>query len=59
MTYFLEVEDVRCASPATVSRCGMVFIEPDMLRTDVHFESWYRTLPENITDNAKMMKKLR
>ena len=56
---FFEVEDVNNASPATVSRCGVVYIEPSMIGIDVLFESWYQTLPPVILKNDKAMEKLK
>lgn len=47
MTMFFEVEDLKEASPATVSRCGMVYMEPQSLDIEVFFRSYWNSLPEN------------
>jgi dynein heavy chain, axonemal len=43
-----EVADLAVASPATVSRCGMVYLEPSILGIKPFTECWIRKLPENI-----------
>lgn len=35
-----EVTDLRCASPATVSRCGMVYIHQDVVRWESLLQAW-------------------
>ncbi|CDI74192.1 hypothetical protein EPH_0001780 [Eimeria praecox] len=40
-----EVTDLRCASPATVSRCGMVYIHQDVLQWKSLLHSWSRHSP--------------
>merc|ERR1719502_772326 len=56
MTMMFEPEDLAVASPATVSRCGMVFVEPQYLSpkeeepigTQCPFVmAWIKRLPEN------------
>ena len=40
MNIMFEVEDLAVASPATVSRCGMVFLEPDILGHEVVIKTY-------------------
>jgi dynein heavy chain len=48
MEIMFEVEDLAVASPATVSRCGMVYTEPRSLGLDVLLQSWLSALPPSI-----------
>jgi len=61
MTMMFEVEDLSVASPATVSRCGMVYMEPVSLGLDCLLTSWLNTLPPRVQANPdcrRLFKKL-
>ncbi|CAE8588678.1 unnamed protein product [Polarella glacialis] len=46
MRMLFEVEDLKVASPATVSRCGMVYLTPSDLGWEPYVKSWCTALPE-------------
>ena len=46
ITMMFEVEDLLSASPATVSRCGMVYMEPNALGLEPIIDSYIQSLPK-------------
>lgn len=53
-----EVQDLAVASPATVSRCGMVYLEPSILGLTPFTECWLRQIPEALKPHKEMLSSL-
>ncbi|KAG7197918.1 hypothetical protein KM043_016155 [Ampulex compressa] len=57
-TMIFEVADLRVASPATVSRCGMVYMEPEALGLEPFVNCWIKSLPTTMNDYVDRIAKL-
>ncbi|XP_013988847.1 dynein axonemal heavy chain 1 isoform X2 [Salmo salar] len=57
-TMMFEVQDLAVASPATVSRCGMVYLEPSILGLAPFTECWLRTVPEPLRPYTDQLNSL-
>eukprot|EP00795_Rhopilema_esculentum_P000293 gene293-9945_t len=55
-TMIFEPQDLEQASPATVSRCGMIYMEPKQLGMDPPITSWLnKELPKNLTAEQRQV----
>ncbi|XP_076227649.1 dynein axonemal heavy chain 1 [Nomia melanderi] len=58
MTMMFEVADLRVASPATVSRCGMVYLEPEGLGLEPIINCWLKSLHRNMGNFTESIAEL-
>ncbi|XP_032736568.1 dynein heavy chain 6, axonemal isoform X2 [Lontra canadensis] len=48
-----EVQDLRVASPATVSRCGMVFVDPEELKWMPYVKTWMKSISKKLNEDTQ------
>ena len=53
MHMLFEVQDLAVASPATVSRCGMVYIDSSTVGWRPYVKMWHRKIPGHVKDDLK------
>ncbi|GAA6221830.1 dynein heavy chain 1, axonemal-like [Lates japonicus] len=58
MTMMFEVQDLAVASPATVSRCGMVYLEPSILGLIPFTECWLKRVPKALEPYTEQLNSL-
>ena len=58
MTMMFEVADLAVASPATVSRCGMVYLEPSILKLTPFVDCWLRKLSDALYPYREKLQSL-
>ena len=45
MTIVIEAEDLTNCTPATISRCGMIYMKDDIIPLKAHINKWLKSLP--------------
>ena len=50
MTHIFELNDLRQTTPATVTRCGMIYVDENFLDQNLIFKRWKAKFFENNFD---------
>lgn len=50
--FVFQVQDLAVASPATVSRCGMVYVDPDELKWNPYVQTWISGLGAKVVHSV-------
>jgi|LauGreDrversion4_2_1035121.scaffolds.fasta_scaffold488822_1 dynein heavy chain len=58
MTVILEAEDLSNCTPATISRCGMIYMKDDILPLKAILNKWIKKLPVFLEDIAHEIDQL-
>jgi len=58
MNMIFEVQDLAVASPATVSRCGMIYVEPSQMGWRPIMSSWLSSFPESMAEHKPLFEAL-
>ena len=58
MTVILEAEDLSNSTPATISRCGMIYMKDDILPLKAILNYWIKKLPLFLEDIASEVETL-
>ena len=48
-----EAQDVESASPATISRCGVLYMDPECMDWDLIIKTWIKTFPKFIPETIR------
>lgn len=51
-----QVGDLQYASPATVSRCGMVYVDPKNLKYQPYWKKWVQQIPNKVSIVLKWLE---
>ena len=50
MTVIIEAGDISKCTPATISRCAIVYMKDDIFPLKSHINSWLKSLPQYLSD---------